>query len=75
MIVYSQPEKCYAQSPSAHKRSDTRVLTLRTEQVERKQQNRNTNDPSAGSPTKTLLRILLPLTQHQVETFSRKIPG
>ena len=73
MIVYSQPEKRYVQSQSAHKRSDTQVLTLRTEPVERKQQNGNTNDPSTGSPMKTLLRILLPLTQHQVENFSRRI--
>lgn len=77
-IVHGQPEKRRAQPPSAHKRSDTRFLTrtpLRTKtggtQTNR---NGNINDPSAGSPTETLLRLLLPLTD-QVGTVSRRIPG
>ena len=58
-----------AQPLGAHRRSDTDVKRWNANN-----RNGNNNDPSAGSPTETLLRLLLPLTD-QVGTASRRIPA
>ena len=33
------------------------------------------NDPSAGSPTETLLRLLVPPVDQVYQTLPRKVPG
>ena len=69
--IYSGCSSEYTHSPivSTYVRRNT---SNRTQQGSRTELD-NANDPSASSPTETLLRLLLPLSDKVHETFQRNV--